>query len=630
MVKRSTQSEDFQTVINLAKVVLNAKKDAHHNRALSNLTVEHKFNTRTWHDDIEFTLKWIKANRRDHMMDNVKVSAFEDTRNRKRAFDSMIEHHSGSKRIKKDVIDPAISSMSIKAVEQQQESEDSEKSDDSEEDSEEDANSDLRFSVAEYDEEHTSSERQKERKLAKPKLSSTSTTPSPKSPHNSQQSSLQDAYKNKDKTIEIKNEISNSNTNNRPQSNIDWQVVCHNRAMDVEGSLGIMKIINSERKGPMSLRYYATQALAPFVQRMKYRNLETVAWKDGWVHLWNAALLRGEDSFRVFQMFANTFAHEPNFACHDELTYSGKFLTKRTASYKISGELVQYAEKYRMEAYGGIRRYFLKDRLIPDCNYHRIEFLPQHASLVSLSKSLRTQRFNYVTLLNLSHKTYSRQILLQVITLPHLVALDATNCNIDANIMFCWMLAMRNGLLPDLRLLCLGLNNISMGSSMIVACPFLTYVEYDHSIDTIYSNCGRWVRRHALYEKIVAAYGRGNINKPGSPNFVRHHFPKGFGISQKFFALKRLYSELKKYPPPNPPAAYPFIIQPDFGVPYTSRNRVILQEFNCANKSNSSEDPEENLWRESTTSSPAKFLQEFYKFRHSQVAQQMLQNESSS
>lgn len=434
-----------------------------------------------------------------------------------------------------------------------------------------------------------------------------------------------------------------------PPSTPDWRAICHNRVMDMEGTIGLSHESDQKRVGPMSLRYYAAEAISPYPETMKPSMMKTFAWKDGWIHVWNACKMRGEDSYNTFKMFANSFAHEPDFTCHDELTYSGEFLKNFGRSWKTPGELSSYASKAGLEMYGGIRRYYLKERLMEGCDTHRFEYLPYDTDILSLSKSLISQKFNFVTLVDLSYKRgLDRKVYLHLMTIPHLIGLDVTGCRIDANILFCWMMAMRNGLWNDLRMLCLGLNEIPGGAHILLSCPTLTYIEFDQNIDQI--NTGgpaQWERRHRLYDRIVRSFGRGHINRHGTPRFTRNHFPRQYGIGQKYRELKTLYDDLKNYqndrrnrnqsqPPPQPqpqpqtqtqpqsspapPSAGDVIVKPDFGVEPLIGKRCIIQEFEIGQKPKEdsvSNDPIVDLWVNCKTDSM--FIQEFFRVQHAPV-----------
>lgn len=439
-------------------------------------------------------------------------------------------------------------------------------------------------------------------------------------------SSGQQTVRNREKTFSYQ---LNNNITPEPPSTPDWRSICHNRVMDVEGTYRILNKNDPNDKGPRSLRYYTAQALAPYPENIKPAMLEAGAWKEGWIHVWNGCKRRGEDSYNVFKMFADEFAHEPDFTSHDELTYSGKFLTKLNINSKQNPDLAVYAIKSRLETYGGVRRFYLKDRLIEDCVRHRFEFLPHDTNIFSISKSLLTQKFNYITLLDLSGKHFSRTAYLQIITLPHLVGLDVTGCQIDRNILFCWTLAMRNGLWPDLRLLCIGQNDINGVTNLLLMCPTLSYIESDQSIDMM-SDGREWERRHKVYDKIIRTYGRGNINKADSPKFARNLFPRHFGIGQKYAALKQLYKDLKKYAPNDQTQTDPIIVNPEFGVPYLCSNEPpIIQEFEIGRPPQRHAtvqrniDPIGDLWVDEGAGSNyqrnSTFIQEFFRIRYSPI-----------
>lgn len=404
-----------------------------------------------------------------------------------------------------------------------------------------------------------------------------------------------------------------------PPSTPDWRAVCHNRVMDIEGTFSILSQTDCKRRGPMSLRYYTAQALSPYPENIKPQILQAGAWKDGWIHVWNACKKRGEDSYNVFKLFADEFAYEPDFTCHDELTYSGDFLTKFGLQVKNPGDLISYVSKSGLETYGGIRRYYLRDRLINNVNYHRFEYLPFDTNIYSLSKTLMSQRFNYITLLDLSGIRHSRETLLRLITVPRLIGLDVTGCQVDTNILFCWMLAIRNGLWSNLRLLCVGLNDIPGGSYILLSCPTLTYIEFDQNIDAIHTGrYSQWERRHKLYDSMVHAYGRGNINRADAPHFTRNHFPRHYGIGQKYFSLKTLFSDFSRYAP-HGRAPIKMIVNPDFAVEYLNNGKCIIQEFEIGKMQSlaPTNDPIKNLWVD-TNSRDNMFVQEFFRIRHSQ------------
>lgn len=398
----------------------------------------------------------------------------------------------------------------------------------------------------------------------------------------------------------------------------DWRALCHNRVMDMEGTSVLLKEFDKKRVGPMSLRYYTAEAIALDPESVRAYLDESVSWKDGWINVWNASKKRGEDSYNIFKMFANEFAHNPDFSCHDELTYSPDlFKTISGASLKPS-ELDEYAKSARLEMYGGIRRYYLKERLMKDCISHRLEYLPHDTSVLSVSKSLITQKFNYVTLIDMSgSRNLPRETFLHLITLPHLIGLDVTDTRIDANILFCWMLAMRNGLLSDLRMLCVGGTDIVGGTHILLCCPLLTYLEIEQSIDQLPPFNHQWERRLRLYDRLSRIFGRGQINKANAPHFTRNHFPRSYGIGQKYQELKTLYEELKRYQVAEQAnAGYDIIVKPDFGVSYLENKSCIIQEFEFVhdNSDELNQDPIIDLWTDNKKES--QFMQEFFRIQH--------------
>ncbi|VVT57084.1 uncharacterized protein SAPINGB_P005526 [Magnusiomyces paraingens] len=427
-------------------------------------------------------------------------------------------------------------------------------------------------------------------------------------------------HKEKTFTYQLENTITPE-----PPSTPDWRAVCHNRVMDIEGTYSVLNSSDQQQRGARSLRYYTAKALAPYPENIKPAMLSSCAWKEGWMHVWTGCQKRGEDSYNVFKMFADEFAHEPDFSCHEDQIYGGLFLSK----FEITqfNDLSVYASKARLETYGGVRRFYLQNRLIKTCKRHRFEFLPHDTNIFSLSKSLSSQKFDFITLLDLSGKHFNRSCYLQIITLPHLIGLDVTACQIDRNILFCWMLAIRNGLWKSLRLLCIGQNDISGVISLLVMCPTLTYIESDQNIDVITETRGQWERRHKLYDTVARAYGRGNVNKPNAPRFSRSLFPRHFGIGQKYAMLKQLYADFKKYPPLSSGNNVPLIVNPEFSVKQVQNEKHIIQEFEIGKPPQKQTlvqknfDPIMDLWVDESSGANyqmnSSYIQEFFRRRHS-------------
>lgn len=458
-------------------------------------------------------------------------------------------------------------------------------------------------------------------------------------------SSAEARPKSKDKgKVRAKDKGKKANTNNtlhhgytykllnmktsEPPSTPDWRALCHNRVMDMEGTSVLLKEIDKRRVGPMSLRYYSAEAIALDPESVKPYLDRSVSWKDGWVHVWNAAKRRGEDSYNTFKMFADEFAHNPDFMCHDDFTYSTNSFKYISGILQKPNELREYVDWAHLEVYGGIRRYYLKDRLMANCTTHRLEYLPHNTNILSLSKSLITQKFNYITLIDMSKsKELPREVFLHLMTIPHLVGLDMTDTRIDTNILFCWMLAMRNGLWNDLRMLCVSGTDIPGGAHIVLCCPMLTYVEIDQNIDQIATVNSQWERRMRLYDRVARAFGRGHFNKANSFRFSRNHFPRSYGIGQKLEEIRALYDELKRMQSSleRPTSAEDFIVKPDFGVEYAYNKRCITQEFEfvhetdqfySSNKS-TTQDPIAELWI--GNKKEPQFTQEFFRIQHAPV-----------
>lgn len=381
-----------------------------------------------------------------------------------------------------------------------------------------------------------------------------------------------------------------------------------------------------EPTGARSLKYYVTQTVLDHFQEAPqditprilgqhnsgdnipndggYELQSQIPWSILWKAVWNIMTTSGGDTFQNFQMFASAFSNELSFFCHDKHTYhSGK----------------------GPDGLNGLRRTYLRSKLMAVKFNHRFEHLVYNTHIKSLVQSLNQQKFNHIALLDLSYSNLDRRDYIELTALQNLVGLDVTGCKqVDQNVLFAWILAMKRNqqnrrgnrdemerLWPNLRMLCLGATK-SLGSKTVAKlfteCSNLTYIEVDEKyLEELDSSAKElmgieesktkpvWVPRKKLNDRLLSVI---SAQRPNPDQRVQQsldaleNFGKvsksyrndGLSIGRIYFLLRSLYRNVKIAASSlSTLSVKDIMINPEVGITITANNnRYIVQEMELA------------------------------------------------
>lgn len=357
-----------------------------------------------------------------------------------------------------------------------------------------------------------------------------------------------------------------------------WQRQCH-KDERIISPLSLPPLQFSQLK---TLRELTAHKLAQMIIEYPEDLTETVlkqsmlSWEGGWKYVWDEVAGAGSDSYSMFQRFANVFGNERRFRCHGKQTYADIFGShgKDDSSLTIDNQFQ--------------RSRCLRDRLVVSRSNHRVEHLPGLRSMGSLVTELNTrQQFKFLTLLDMGVRgTRSpqpqRQLFLDIMALPSLVALDVSGCEmVDSAVLRCWAVAMKSGQWQNLRILdlsqCSKVSNLSVfevmktsssssssssgtaekGNSGLVYVMTTTELQdpLQQQIESL------WRNRASL----VAA------TKDRKPSFPRSNFSLNYGLAKKYLFLRNWYNNVS-------PAGGHVVVDPEASANYM-RKRYLLQEF---------------------------------------------------
>lgn len=354
----------------------------------------------------------------------------------------------------------------------------------------------------------------------------------------------------------------------------NWQKKIHLEDFNESTSRNISYETND---GIKTLRQLACEKLAQMIIDHPEDLTDSVlqnsllTWDGGWKYVWDIVAGSGNDSYWVFQRFANAFGQEKKFRCHGKQTYIKAFDDGRIST-SITSNLLQS----RLDC--------MNRRLVSSKSNHRIEIIPRLENVGSLVTELNSnQRFKFLTFLDLSinheKKTWHRQVFLDIMALPSLMALDVSGSkNIDSGILKLWVVAIKNGQWKNMRLLDLGDCTGIINSSSLIELMEVSTENTKGRSGLIYLKIPNlrssrelkeqlrflafaWASRHELIEK----------SKQTGLRFPKHEFSANFGLAKKFIFLRNWFNNLSNN-------EFQLLVDPEVGANYI-RKRYLLQEF---------------------------------------------------
>jgi hypothetical protein len=334
---------------------------------------------------------------------------------------------------------------------------------------------------------------------------------------------------------------------------------------------------NETNYGVKSLRKLACEKLAQMIIDHPEDLTDSIlqnsllTWDGGWKYVWDIVAGSGNDSYWMFQRFANAFGQEKKFRCHGKQTYIKAFEDERSSTPILSNLL-----QSRLDC--------MNRRLVSSKSNHRIEIIPKLENVGSLVTELNSnQHFKFLTFLDLSTnhetKTWHRQVFLDIMALPSLVALDVSGCkNIDSGILKLWVVAIKNGQWTNMRLLdlgdCTGITNSrniielmevstenTKGRSGLIYLKIPILRSFGELKEELRYLAFSWASRYELIEK----------SKKSGFRFPKHEFSANFGLAKKFIFLRNWFNNMSKNEPQ-------LLVDPEVGASYI-RKRYLLQEF---------------------------------------------------
>lgn len=341
-----------------------------------------------------------------------------------------------------------------------------------------------------------------------------------------------------------------------------WQRLCHEGCAEDKADHN-----NQPGTTVKSLRELAALKLAEMIKEYPDDLTESImtqsalTWDNGWKNVWDEVACVGSDSYSIFQRFANVFGADRRFRCHGKATYTRIF-----------------ENSSRNPVHWDARTRCLNDRLMIRTN-HRIEYIPGLRNMNSLVSELNErQHFKFLTLLDISVPKAQlmqpeRQVFLDIMALPSLVALDVSGCeSVDSTVLRCWAVSMKSGQWQNLRLLCLNRCSTITSSAVIMLMKTssqslsqisgLVYIETSENIENSLSQVEGWSDRSTLAKS----------TKNRKPAFPRKSFQASYGLGKKFIFLRNWFKQTSAS------GDVPLIVDPEGSANYM-RNKYLLQEF---------------------------------------------------
>lgn len=354
----------------------------------------------------------------------------------------------------------------------------------------------------------------------------------------------------------------------------NWQKKCYS---DNVGDISYRNIPNETDTCIKSLRQLACEKVAHMIINYPEDLTDNIlqktplTWDGGWKNVWDIVADSGKDSYKMFQRFANAFGQEKKFRCHGKQTYINAFEERQSLTYTSPNSVYSRVD-------------CMNNRLVTSKSNHRIEIIPMLENVGSLVTELNSnQNFKFLTFLDLSAsdgtKTWHRQVFLDIMALPSLVALDVSGCrNIDSGILKLWIVAIKSGQWTKLRLLDLSsctsiINSLTVLELMEVSTDHATgksglvYLRMstpssstDFSKESYYL-ASFWSSRQELIDK----------SNQSILKFSKNDFSANYGLAKKFIFLRNWFNKTSSN-------GAPLIVDPEVGANYIKK-RYLLQEF---------------------------------------------------
>lgn len=354
----------------------------------------------------------------------------------------------------------------------------------------------------------------------------------------------------------------------------NWQKKCYSDGVDDISYGNTLKGTNSCIK---SLRQLACEKVAHMIINYPEDLTDNIlqktplTWDGGWKNVWDIVADSGKDSYKMFQRFANAFGQEKKFRCHGKQTYINAFKQKQSSTYTSLNSVHSRVD-------------CMNSRLVTSKSNHRIEIIPMLENVGSLVTELNLhQNFKFLTFLDLSTsdgtKTWHRQVFLDIMALPSLVALDVSGCkNIDTGILKLWIVAIKSGQWTKLRLLDLsGCINITSSLTIID----LMEVSTDHATGKsglVYlristSSFSADFNKQSYYLASFWSSRKELIDKSNEIGlkFSKNDFSANYGLAKKIIFLRNWFNKTSSN-------GNPLIVDPEVGASYVKK-RYLLQEF---------------------------------------------------